>query len=131
MPELRTFILSRAGFAGIQRYAANWMGDNQSRWDHLWVGIPMGAGLGVSGQPFVGADVGGFQGGTDAELFVRWMQYGVLTPFCRNHSEIGNVDQYAWAFGDHVLDLVREAVRSALPAAAVPVRGVPRRGRDR
>ncbi len=110
MPELRTFILSRAGSAGIQRHAANWMGDNQSRWDHLWVGIPMGAGMGVSGQPFVGADVGGFQGGTDAELFLRWMQYGVLTPFCRNHSEIGNVDQYAWAFGDHVLDLVREAV---------------------
>ena len=110
MPELRTFILSRAGSAGIQRHAANWMGDNQSRWDHLWVGIPMGAGMGVSGQPFVGADVGGFQGGTDAELFLRWMQYGVLTPFCRNHSEIGNVDQYAWAFGDHVLELVREAV---------------------
>jgi alpha-glucosidase len=41
MPELRTFILSRAGFAGIQRFAANWMGDNQSRWDHLWVSIPM------------------------------------------------------------------------------------------
>ena len=73
-------------------------------------GDPMGAGMGVSGQPFVGADVGGFQGGADAELFLRWMQYGVLTPFCRNHSEIGDVDQYAWAFGDHVLDLVREAV---------------------
>jgi len=111
MPELRTFILSRAGSAGIQRYAANWMGDNQSRWDHLWVGIPMGAGLGVSGQPFVGADIGGFQGGSNAELFVRWMQYGTLTPFCRNHSELGNLDQYAWAFGEHVLDLVREAVR--------------------
>ncbi len=111
MPQLRTFILSRAGSAGIQRCAANWMGDNRSRWDHLAVGIPMGSGLGVSGQPFVGADVGGFQGHSEAELFVRWMQYGTLTPFCRNHSEIGNVDQYVWAFGDHVLDLVREAIR--------------------
>jgi alpha-glucosidase len=110
-PDARTFVLSRAGFAGIQRYAANWMGDNMSRWDHLWLSIPMGAGLGISGQAFVGADVGGFAGHTNAELFLRWMQYGALTPFCRNHSAAGNVDQYAWTFGETVLDLVREALR--------------------
>jgi alpha-glucosidase len=110
MPELRTFVLSRAGFAGIQRYAANWMGDNLSRWDHLWVSIPMGSGFGVSGQAFVGADIGGFAGNTNPELFLRWMQYGVLTPFCRNHSEIGNVDQYAWSFGDVIGQHVRTAV---------------------
>ena len=62
MPDRRTFVLSRAGFAGIQRYAANWMGDNQSRWDHLWLSIAMGSGFGISGQAFVGADIGGFQG---------------------------------------------------------------------
>jgi alpha-glucosidase len=111
MPERRTFVLSRAGFAGIQRYAANWMGDNQSRWDHLWLSIAMGAGLGVSGQAFVGADIGGFAGNSNAELFLRWMQYGTLTPFCRNHSEIGNVDQYAWAFGDVIQDEVRIAIK--------------------
>jgi alpha-glucosidase len=111
MPDLRTFVLSRAGFAGIQRYAANWMGDNLSRWDHLWVSMPMAMGLGVSGQAFVGADIGGFHGSSNAELFLRWMQYGALTPFCRNHSEIGNVDQYAWAFGDPVRDLARQAIR--------------------
>ncbi|GAA1242086.1 glycoside hydrolase family 31 protein [Oryzihumus leptocrescens] len=111
MPEQRTFILSRAGFAGIQRYAANWMGDNFSRWDHLWLGVAMGSGFGISGQAFVGADIGGFAGNSNAELFLRWMQYGTLTPFCRNHSEIGNVDQYAWAFGDAVQDIVREAVK--------------------
>ncbi|HEX8971834.1 glycoside hydrolase family 31 protein [Oryzihumus sp.] len=111
MPEQRTFILSRAGFAGIQRYAANWMGDNFSRWDHLWLGVAMGSGFGISGQAFVGADIGGFAGNSNAELFLRWMQYGTLTPFCRNHSEIGNVDQYAWAFGDAVQDIVRAAVK--------------------
>ncbi len=111
MPDLRTFVLSRAGFAGIQRYAANWMGDNLSRWDHLWLGIPMGSGFGISGQAFVGADIGGFAGNTDAELFLRWMQYGSLTPFCRNHSEIGNVDQYAWSFGDVIGRHVRDAVK--------------------
>ena len=111
LPGRRTFVLTRAGFAGIQRYAANWMGDNQSRWDHLWLSMPMAMGFGLSGQPFVGADVGGFQGESNAELFLRWMQYGTLTPFCRNHSEIGNVDQYAWTWGDVVTDLVREAIR--------------------
>ena len=111
MPDRRTFVLSRAGFAGIQRYAANWMGDNQARWDHLAVSIPMANGFGVSGQPFVGADIGGFQGDSNGELFVRWMQYGALTPFCRNHSMIGNVDQYAWAWGGAVLDLARAALQ--------------------
>jgi alpha-glucosidase len=110
LPERRPFILTRAGSAGIQRYAANWMGDNQSRWDHLWLSVPMAMGFGLSGQPFVGADIGGFQGHSNAELFLRWMQYGALTPFCRNHSEIGNVDQYAWSWGDAVLELVREAL---------------------
>ncbi|MBX9243301.1 DUF4968 domain-containing protein [Actinotalea ferrariae] len=111
MPDLRTFVLTRAGSAGIQRYAAHWMGDNQSRWDHLWLSIPMANGFGVSGQAFVGADVGGFFGSTNGELFLRWTQYGALTPFFRNHSAMGNVDQYAWAFGEAVLDGVREAIR--------------------
>jgi alpha-glucosidase len=110
LPDKRTFVLSRAGFAGIQRYAANWLGDNLSRWDHLWMSLPMTLGLGVSGQPFVGADVGGFAGHAHGELFLRWMQCGVLTPFCRNHSEIGNVDQYAWAFGDVIEELCRQAL---------------------
>ncbi len=110
MPTLRTFILSRSGFAGIQRYAANWMGDNLARWDHLELSIAMGAGFGISGQPFVGADIGGFMGDTDAELLVRWMQYGTLTPFCRNHSVIDTVDQYAWSFGSRIEDLIRAAI---------------------
>ena len=111
MPELRTFVLSRAGSAGIQRYAANWMGDNFARWDHLWVSIPMGAGLGLSGQSFVGADIGGFAEDTTPELFARWIQYGALTPFARNHSVINTIDQYVWSFGQEVLDIAREALK--------------------
>ncbi len=111
IPGKRTFVLSRAGFAGIQRYAANWMGDNLANWEHLWVSLPMATGLGISGQSFVGADIGGFEGDTNAELFLRWMQYGTLTPFCRNHSAIAWVEQYAWSWGEVVEDLVREAIR--------------------
>jgi alpha-glucosidase len=110
MPELRTFILSRAGSAGIQRYAANWMGDNMSRFDHLWMSIPMGAGLSISGQSFVGADIGGFGEDTTAELLLRWSQYGLLTPFARNHTVIHTVDQYPWSFGPEVEAGVKAAI---------------------
>lgn len=110
MPDQRTFVLSRAGSPGIQRYAANWMGDNLSRWDHLKLAITMGNGLSLSGQPFVGADIGGFAGNTDAELLTRWMQLGTLTPFARNHNHAGGVDQYPWAFGSEHLDSMREAI---------------------
>jgi alpha-glucosidase len=70
----------------------------------------MANGFGLSGQPFVGADVGGFQSNSNAELFLRWMQYGALTPFCRNHSMLGDVDQYAWAWGEAVLNEARRAI---------------------
>ena len=110
MPELRTFILSRAGSAGIQRYAANWMGDNMSRFDHLWLSIPMGTALSISGQPFVGADFAGFGENATAELMLRWTQYGALTPFARNHTMAGTVDQYPWSFGKDVENGVRAAL---------------------
>jgi alpha-glucosidase len=111
MPNLRTFVLSRAGSPGIQRYAANWMGDNMSRWDHLWLSIPMGNGLSVSGQSFVGADIGGFAEDTNAELYARWIQYGALTPFARVHSVINTIDQYVWSFGEQVLGIARESLK--------------------
>ena len=111
MPTRRTFVLSRAGSPGIQRYAANWLGDNCSRWEHLWMSIPMAMGLGVSGQPFVGADVGGFMENATPELLVRWHQYGALTPFCRNHNHQGQNDQYPWVFGAAVETLCRRAVK--------------------
>jgi alpha-glucosidase len=101
-PRLRPFILSRAGFAGIQRYAAQWLGDNASDWDNLRVSIPMAMGMGVSGQPFIGADIPGFSAKPTPELAVRWMQYGAMTPFCRCHNEAGELDQYPWSFGPGV-----------------------------
>lgn len=110
LPDKRTFVLSRAGFSGIQRYAANWLGDNVSRWDHLWMSLPMAMGLGLSGQPFIGADIAGFGGDTHAELFARWIQYGALIPFCRNHSIIDTLDQYAWSFGDTIEEIARQAL---------------------
>lgn len=110
MPELRTFVLSRAGFAGIQRYAANWTGDNCATWEHLAMSIPMNCNLGLSGQPFVGSDIGGFAGATTAELLVRWYQYGVFQPFMRNHLCKGSPEHYPWSFGTCAEEHIRAAV---------------------
>jgi alpha-glucosidase len=101
-PDLRPFILSRAGSAGIQRYAAQWLGDNASDWDHLRMSLPMAMAMGISGQPFIGADIPGFCSKPTPELAVRWMQYGAMTPFCRCHNQKGEYDQYPWSFGPGV-----------------------------
>ena len=109
-PSLRTFILSRAGFSGIQRYAAQWLGDNCAEWSHLAMSIPMTAGMGVSGQAFIGGDIPGFMSSPSAELAARWTQYGALTPFCRYHSERSEPDKYPWSFGPGMEKLARHAL---------------------
>ena len=109
-PDQRPFVLSRSGYAGIQRYAAVWLGDNSAWWDHLAASIPMALGMGLSGVPFVGADVGGFDDDVEPELFVRWMQVGALLPFFRNHCALKRRAQEPWAFGPEVEALVRDAI---------------------
>jgi alpha-glucosidase len=110
-PEKRHFVLTRAAFAGSQRYAALWTGDNSSIWEHLEISIPMILNLGLSGFTFAGADVGGYRGDCGAELLVRWTQLGAFLPFFRNHSEIGTAHQEPWAYPDHTLSIVRDYIR--------------------
>jgi alpha-glucosidase len=109
-PEERPFVLSRAGFAGIQRVAAQWLGDHSASWDHLGMGLPMALGLGISGQPFVGGDVPGFAGVATPELAARWFEYAALTPFCRCHHQIDHPDHYPWSFGERVERVARDAL---------------------
>jgi alpha-glucosidase len=58
--DKRPFIIARGGYAGVQRYAATWTGDSASDWGFLSILIPEILNFGLSGQPMVGADVGGF-----------------------------------------------------------------------
>ncbi|HEX7049214.1 MAG TPA: glycoside hydrolase family 31 protein [Longimicrobiales bacterium] len=109
-PDRRPFILTRAGFAGGQRYAAVWTGDNVASWDHLALGIRMMLGLGLSGVPFVGTDVGGFVGSPAPELFARWIQVGVFSPFFRTHTAANTPAQEPWSFGEYVEDIARESI---------------------
>jgi alpha-glucosidase len=111
-PQERPFVLSRAGYAGIQRYAALWTGDNSSWWEHMAMSIPMLLGLGISGVPFVGADAGGFQSNADGELFARWIAYAAFTPFFRGHSAIKTRPHEPWAFGPEVERAARKAIET-------------------
>lgn len=96
----RPFLLTRAGYAGVQRYASVWTGDNRSFWEHLQMSLPMVMNLGLSGVAFTGPDVGGFAHDTNAELLTRWTQVGAFTPYFRNHSAIGFRYQEPWQFGE-------------------------------
>ncbi len=109
-PNSRPFVLTRATFAGGQRYAAIWPGDNVSDWSHLRSSIPMFAGMGLSGLAFVGADIGGFAEAPSAELYTRWLQLGAFYPFMRTHTTIGTPDQEPWSYGTRHEDLNRRAI---------------------
>lgn len=84
-PNQRAFVFSRDMYAGSQRYAALWSGDNVSSWDHLKMTLPLNMNVGLSGVPHVGNDIGGFVKDTTAELFARWMETGAFAPFARVH----------------------------------------------
>jgi alpha-glucosidase len=109
-PNQRSFVLTRSGFAGIQRWSSVWMGDNQSLWEHLEMSIPMLCNMGLSGVGFVGADIGGFAGNATAELFARWMQVGMLYPFMRGHSALKSAQHEPWVFGDRTERICREYI---------------------
>lgn len=107
----RPFVLTRAGYAGIQRYAAVWTGDNRSYWEHMAMAIPMVLNLGLSGVAFAGPDIGGFAHHTSGELLARWTQMGALFPYCRNHSEWNTIRQEPWCFGPEVEEICRTYIR--------------------
>ncbi|OAT27303.1 alpha-glucosidase [Buttiauxella ferragutiae ATCC 51602] len=110
-PEKRPYLISRSGCAGMQRYVQTWSGDNRTNWNTLRYNTRMGVGMSLSGLYNVGHDVGGFSGDKpDAELFVRWVQNGVMHPRFTIHS--WNDDQTVnepWMYAS-----VTPAIRSAI-----------------
>jgi alpha-glucosidase len=98
-PDQRPLVITRAGYPGVQRYSSIWTGDNTASWDHLKLTIPMVLGLGLSGVPFTGTDMGGFIGAPSAELYARWLQAAVLHPFYRTHAAYGTPRREPWSFG--------------------------------
>ncbi len=110
-PNDRPYVITRAAYAGIQRYSTMWTGDNTATWDAMALSIPMFETLGLSGEPFVGADAGGFIGRTEPELLTRWYQIAFLTPFCRNHAQRDGYDHEPWRFGTYYEDIIRKYLK--------------------
>jgi alpha-glucosidase len=94
----RPFVLSRSGWAGLARYAWHWTADVESSPGGLAQQVPTMLGLGLSVVPFTGTDIGGFSGIPTPELYVRWLELGIVSPFCRTHCVLGSPDREPWRF---------------------------------
>jgi len=105
-PNVRPFVLTRASYAGGQRYAATWTGDNSSTWNHLRQTTPQLLNLGLSGFSLSGADVGGFAGSPSVELLTHWLMLAAFQPIDRDHSTKGTRDHEPWVDGPE-----QEAIR--------------------
>ena len=132
-PNERPFVLTRATYAGGQRYGFTWTGDNSSTWNHLRLATQMVLNLGVSGISFVGADVGGFNGSPPAALLTKWVEVAAFSPLFRDHSSKGTLPQELWVHGPeqeairrhyvetryrllpYIYSLADEAARTGLP----------------
>jgi len=95
-PNERPFVLTRAAYAGTQRYAATWTGDNISTWNHIRMSTPIMLNMGLSGYPLVGSDIGGFAGSPPSDLLTRWIELGVFNPIYRDHTGKGSQNQEPW-----------------------------------
>ncbi len=106
----RPLVITRACYAGTQKYAAVWTGDNQSLWAHLQMLIPQLCSLGISGYALAGTDIGGFGANSNSELMCRWIEAAVFSPFFRNHSAKGTRAQEPWKFNDETTEIYRKYV---------------------
>ncbi len=106
----RALIITRSGYAGMQRYSSVWTGDNIANWEHLWLADVQAQRLSISGVSFCGSDIGGFIGQPNGELMTRWIALGIFHPFCRVHSSGDHGDQEPWVFGQEYTDLFRRFV---------------------
>ncbi|WP_199320227.1 glycoside hydrolase family 31 protein [Leptolyngbya sp. FACHB-261] len=107
-PQQRPFIVSRAGWAGLQRYAWTWTGDIECTWAALRQTVATVVGLGLSGIPYSGPDIGGFQGNPSAELYLRWFQMSTFLTFCRTHSSNNVENRTPWTYGEPYFTIIRQ-----------------------
>ncbi|MBI3820832.1 MAG: DUF5110 domain-containing protein [Planctomycetes bacterium] len=119
-PDKRPFVLTRANYAGGQRFAATWTGDNRALWPELRRSISMTLNLGMCGQPFAGPDIGGFNTNMETgdprfadctpELHARWLEFGALLPIARSHTIRGSMDREPYAYGEPWTSYNKESI---------------------
>ena len=120
-PNKRIFQMTRAAYAGLQRYTFGWSGDSGNGnnvvegWSQFANQIPVSLSAGMGLIPFWACDISGYCGdikNTEAmsELYIRWMQFGVFNPLSRAHHEGGNASE-PWRFGTEAENISREAIQ--------------------
>ena len=122
-PNTRVFLLTRSGFAGLQRYStATWSGDIGTRWEDMRAQMTAGLNFSMSGVPFWGMDIGGFcvekryevaqrafeKTGREnddlkewREMQARWNQFGAFIPLYRTHGQYPLREVWNLAPEDH------------------------------
>lgn len=101
-------VWSRSGWAGSQRYPAQWGGDPESSVAGLAASLRAGLSWSLSAPGLWGHDIGGFYGeGPSPELYIRWAQAGCLSPLTRFH---GLGPREPWAFGPEAERIVTAAI---------------------
>ncbi|MFP9100481.1 TIM-barrel domain-containing protein [Flavobacterium sp. RHBU_24] len=119
-PNKRIFQMTRASYAGLQRYTFGWSGDSGNGnnvldgWQQMANQIPVGLSAGMGLIPFWACDISGYCGEIKdypamAELYVRWMQFGIFNPLTRAHHE-GNTAVEPWLFGKGAEEITRSAI---------------------
>ena len=111
-PNERPFVLTRSAGPGIQKYAAVWLGDNMSWFEHMRNSIPMLLNVGMSGMAFCGIDIGGYGGHAGPELMLRWYEIGIFYPFFRNHCELNKRAQEPFAYSAEVETLIKGLIET-------------------
>lgn len=106
----RPFTITRSAYAGTQRYAAVWTGDNVANWEHLTIANIQCQRLSTSGISFAGSDVGGFVEKPEGELYTRWIQMAVFHPFFRTHTSGDHGDKEPWTFGPDYEGIIRKFI---------------------
>ncbi|MEN9908591.1 MAG: hypothetical protein RLZZ540_1740 [Bacteroidota bacterium] len=119
-PNKRVFQMTRAAYAGLQRYTFGWSGDSGNGnnvlegWNQFANQIPVGLSAGMGIIPFWTSDISGYCGDIKdydamSELYVRWMQFGIFNPLSRAHHEGGNAVE-PWVFGTEAENITRTAI---------------------
>lgn len=116
----RPYVIERSSFAGMGKYASQWLGDNFAQQAYMQASITGIYGYQVYGIPFAGADICGFIGDTNPELCTRWTNLGAFYPFSRNHADINSkyqepfVDMFQVTpegYKESYTDMQRNAIR--------------------
>ncbi len=110
--EARPFIVSLDGWAGTQRSAAIWSGDQSGgQWEYIRFHIPTYIGLGLSGNPNMGSDMDGIFGGADPIINARDYQWKMFTSIMMNMDGWGAKPKNPYVFGDRIADINRMSLK--------------------